>query len=372
MDRSVIQSFRYYFESCYAIDCWIGETAKEICFKSGKLSCTQHTFLSEFNANIDGQNNAIDQKLRDFYGHHSEIATGTKDKVSDVLDICLMRDKPNREGQKNVLQIVDDIGEATRTLFQGSVECVRTFLKGRAVNVHRPDQTPICQLCAEGICAGGDEEKLKMYQKLNNIYERSETEPGQRLEELCRWREEVTTSSNKVFTELIDTRTNIADSISRLMKDHIFYKLPIFVISHPHGKMKFCSVGKFDHKHRESIAYTTATCTGSSGGLVLPLWPKMECWVEIHEDEDVFKPQNWSSFGMGHRTVHMPHSRGIGLGMCAEMFSYRWRINKIHCSPYRFSEMFDDVGIHNDKKKKKRKRRKKNKNKTADPSLAKT
>lgn len=181
---------------------------------------------------------------------------------------------------------------------------------------------------------------------MREIHDRLTNLHDQKLSELCAWRDDMTTSYRSVFNELIKLRTHIADSISHLVKSqHIFFKLPIFIISHPHGKMKYISMGVYCGKERESLMYTTATCKGSSGGLVLPLWPKLECRLDSHypmpnssnreeeeEVSDLFLCCNSSSLLMGKRSVTMPHSNTVSrtqINRCAEGFTYTYRLQDI-------------------------------------------
>ena len=85
--------------------------------------------------------------------------------------------------------------------------------------------------------------------------------------------------------------------------DH-FDKVPVFVVGHPHGRMKYITVGSFDAREGESMTYDVHTCPGNSGGAVLPIG--LNC-------------------GKGRWLVSHPHSGAVGKTKGASAsWSLRW------------------------------------------------
>lgn len=69
--------------------------------------------------------------------------------------------------------------------------------------------------------------------------------------------------------------------------------IPVVCISHPHGRMKYISVGHLKSEEGGAVTYTTPTCKGSSGGLVLSTgqwaWNEnRERWVKINDKKSAF------------------------------------------------------------------------------------
>ncbi|XP_005102525.1 uncharacterized protein LOC101862360 [Aplysia californica] len=77
--------------------------------------------------------------------------------------------------------------------------------------------------------------------------------------------------------EMMDERETLSDMIVQQYQHVDDIPTNTVVISHPHGRMKYVSVGEFKglekmgDKWIYSFRHTAATCPGSSGGVVLPL-----------------------------------------------------------------------------------------------------
>ncbi|XP_012937885.1 uncharacterized protein LOC101856656 [Aplysia californica] len=119
---------------------------------------------------------------------------------------------------------------------------------------------------------------------------------GQKLRDLCEQRRETDEDLRKKLRDKWGLWDEMALSYSFL--DEFTSWLPVFVISHPHGRMKYITIGYFNREggNSESVTYTTATCPGSSGGLVLSLGTRSVSELLL-----------WSSRWY-KRTVCVPHS----------------------------------------------------------------
>ena len=61
-------------------------------------------------------------------------------------------------------------------------------------------------------------------------------------------------------------------AVDDFLRNNKDYKLPVFTITHPHGRMKHVTIGEYLGWDGKTLRYSSATCAGCSGGPVWIVW----------------------------------------------------------------------------------------------------
>ena len=77
--------------------------------------------------------------------------------------------------------------------------------------------------------------------------------------------------ADEELSKVRQQQAEIIEIVDNALRDSPHFQMPVFVISHPHGAMKFLSMGKYVGYDTTNgcFQYTSMTCSGSSGGIVI-------------------------------------------------------------------------------------------------------
>ena len=209
-------------------------------------------------------------------------------------DYCFMRfcthdgDVGRRLEEPWTLSPVCDLLQDMCQVWEDSLDVVAstTFSKMNRMWNNTARESDATMTRAKQMNARMDEIDVRARQIYREARGKFEEIPGNRKQELYQlWEEresvddeirnieELRLTENQTQDELAGVKHRQAEVLKIMDKavlDSPHFKVPVFVISHPHGKMKLVSVGEYaGYDMNGCFRFTSATCPGSSGGAVV-------------------------------------------------------------------------------------------------------